>query len=56
MTEEAKEARNEYYREYRKKNPDKVKKYNADYWIRKAKQAAGMGADKNEKGNYSKAV
>ena len=32
----AAEARNAYAREWRAKNPDKVKKNNANYWLRKA--------------------
>lgn len=32
------EARNEYLREWRKKNKDKVKKYNDGYWQRKAEK------------------
>jgi hypothetical protein len=54
MTEAAKEARKAYQRkrrqetreetaaymrEWRKKNPDKVKQYNATYWERKAAAA-----------------
>ena len=35
---QAREARNAYYRNWRAKNRDKVKKYNADYWARKAAQ------------------
>jgi YesN/AraC family two-component response regulator len=29
---------NAYHRKWRKKNPDKIKKYNQDYWERKAGQ------------------
>lgn len=51
MTEDAKQARREYQREYkrrnaerinaynrawRKANPDKTRKYNANYWSKKA--------------------
>lgn len=36
MNEKAREERNAYLRAWRKKNKDKVKKYNADYWERKA--------------------
>ena len=32
----AAEARNAYAREWRAKNPDKVRKNNANYWLRKA--------------------
>ena len=35
---EAAELRREYQREWRKKNKDKVAKYNREYWIKKAKE------------------
>lgn len=38
MTEEAKEARREYMREWRKNNPTKQREYQATYWERKAKE------------------
>ena len=42
MTEEelraAKEAQAKYYREYRKRNPEKVRETNLRYWAKKAKQ------------------
>ena len=34
--EAARQARNAYAREWRAKNRDKVRQYNADYWARKA--------------------
>lgn len=33
-----KAARAAYAREWRKKNPEKVKKYNENYWLKKAKE------------------
>ena len=36
VNEKAKEKRNEYLREWRKKNKEKVKRYNKKYWERKA--------------------
>ena len=39
--EAARKARNAYAREWRAKNPDKVKQYNADYWARKAARING---------------
>lgn len=43
MSEAAKEARRlymkEYLREWKRKNPEKVKEHNERYWERKAKQA-----------------
>lgn len=38
MTEDALKTRSEYYREWRKKNPDKVRASQERYWIRKAEQ------------------
>lgn len=36
----AAEARNSYARKWRAKNPDKVRKNNANYWLRKASKMA----------------
>ena len=33
---DSREVRNAYFREWRKKNKDKVSKYNREYWERKA--------------------
>ena len=42
LIEEARRIRNKYYKQYlrkwRAKNPDKVKKYNQGYWLRRAKE------------------
>ena len=43
MTEEAKQARQAYRREWQRKNRDKVKAYNERYWEKKA--AAQNAAD-----------
>jgi len=32
------EARREYHRQWRAKNKDKVQRYNAEYWLRKAEE------------------
>lgn len=37
----AAEIRREYLREWRKKNPEKMKEYNRAYWDRKAAGKAG---------------
>ena len=39
LSQEAREQRNAYMREWRRKNPDKVKKNLANHWERKAEQA-----------------
>ena len=38
MTPDAKKARAKYLREWRKRNPDKQKEYDARKWERKAEQ------------------
>lgn len=37
MSNEARELRNKYLREWRAKNKEKVKKHHYNYWERKAK-------------------
>lgn len=43
MSEEARKALNAYMREYRKRNPEKIRErqriYNERYWLKKARQA-----------------
>ena len=36
LSPQAREERRKYYREWRRKNPDKVRKHLNDYWERKA--------------------
>ncbi len=38
MNKQAREAKNEYYRRWRAKNPEKVKASNRKYWERKARE------------------
>ncbi len=40
LRERAKEERREYFRQWRAKNKDKVKKYNQCYWERRAAKNA----------------
>jgi hypothetical protein len=47
-SDEARRAQNEYYRNWRKKNPDKVKAAQARYWQKKAEKAQDKGAGSNE--------
>lgn len=37
LSKEARMKRNEYLREWRRRNPEKVAKYNAKYWENKVK-------------------
>lgn len=49
LQELAREAQREYHREWRRKNPDKIREKNARYWRRRAeKMAAGKEATKSE--------
>ena len=53
MNEELKEARNEYYRQWRAKNPDKVAAAQQRYWQkqiekRKAEQARAASEQEHE--------
>jgi len=36
LSDKARELRNAYQREYRRKHPEKLRQYNARYWERKA--------------------
>ncbi|WP_278337221.1 hypothetical protein [Clostridium fallax] len=38
MNDKAREKRNAYMKEWRKKNKEKIKKYNEVYWEKKAKE------------------
>lgn len=38
LQEKARELRNEYQRNWRKENQEKIKEYNQRYWERKAKE------------------
>lgn len=38
LTDEARNAKNSYFREWRKRNPDRVKTAQDRYWQRKAEQ------------------
>ena len=44
----AKEIRNEYMRQYRKKNPDKVREINKRYWERKAEREQEEQEDEHQ--------
>ena len=50
LSEEARKARNEYYREWRKKNPEKVKQAQEKYWKKKAKEMQEQAEQEAESG------
>jgi len=47
MDELAVKARREYQREWRRKNKDKVKQHQKDFWLRQAKKLAEKGEGSN---------
>jgi hypothetical protein len=48
LSDEAREAKNKYLREYRRRNPEKVKRYAAEHWERKAKQDTANAGDNHQ--------
>lgn len=50
MSRAAKEQRNAYLREWRKKNPDKARAISARYWAKKAEIASA----KSKEGDHGK--
>lgn len=51
LSDAAREARNAANREWRKKNPAKVREYNRRYWERKAEKAGRIRKDEPVEGN-----
>lgn len=49
MTEEAKEARRKYRREWQRNNPEKVREYQEKYWNKRAAAAATAEAQEKQK-------
>lgn len=47
LSEAARDAKREYYRQWRKNNPDKKREQNRRYWEKKAHEAARRGAEPN---------
>ena len=45
----AREAQRQYHREWRAKNPDKVRAKNQRYWLRKAKKLLEASEERGEK-------
>ena len=45
MTQEAREARNAYRREWYKRNPEKRREYESRYWTKKARESAAAIVD-----------
>lgn len=53
MNSEAKKSRNEYYRNWRAKNRDKVKAAQDRYWSKRAAEMAKKEDDKNGGNEYN---
>lgn len=49
MENAAKEARRAYLREWRAKNKDRIRDYNARYWAKRAKRANNEASRKEKK-------
>lgn len=45
LSQEAREAQRAYLREWRRRNPDKVKRHTKDFWERKARELQQKGAN-----------
>ncbi len=45
LEQKAREAQRDYQRQWRKRNPDKVREKNRRYWEKKAQQQAEKGVD-----------
>lgn len=50
IEEQAREARNAYAREWRRKNPEKARAANVRYWAKKAAKAAAREAEDKQEG------
>lgn len=48
MDEKAKAAQRAYMKEWRKKNPDKVRESNRRYWMRRAQKMAEQKTEKSQ--------
>lgn len=49
LDERAAALRRQYIREWRKRNPEKVRQYNQDYWIRRAERETALVTEEGEK-------
>ena len=48
MTDKGRESRRKYYAEWRAKNRDKVREYNARYWAKRAEREAQNACKEKE--------
>lgn len=49
LSKEANAARNAYYRAWRKRNPEKMKQYQENYWKKKAEEIQEEEKEENER-------
>ena len=49
LSDEALEARREYWRKWRREHPDRIRQYNRTYWEKQAKIKAEQEANKDGK-------
>lgn len=48
LTKEARAAKNEYMKQWRAKNKDRVRAINQRYWEKRAKEIKALGGDNSE--------
>ena len=48
LTKEARDAKNEYMKQWRAKNKDRVRAINQRYWEKRAKEIKALGGDNSE--------
>lgn len=51
MEQTAREVRAAYQREWRKKNPERVREINERYWMRRAEKALAKRAEEEQSGD-----
>lgn len=51
LTDEAREARREYMKQWRANNQDKTREYNRRYWAKKATKTASDGKKTEDSGS-----
>lgn len=51
MQKSARDARNDYYRQWRANNKDRIREYNARYWAKRAERMAQEERESEVKNN-----
>lgn len=56
LSEQARQLRNQYQRQYRRKNPEKLRQYNARYWEKRADPVRAKVRQLSAKGLSQRAI